>query len=134
MNYSQIVISVVILTCEAVCLWCPTHLFNKLLGSFYVLRQGWFLCFSILFWRTFFVWFFSFFFFFSDGHTADFLPQCLVPLLSCSPSPELTDVLFLWTYHGHSPSNWVQNLDSLNTRKLHSHGLGELLNESKWII
>lgn len=132
MNYSQIVISIVTLIYEAVWLWCHTYLFNKLCGGFYVLRLAWFLCFGILVWRIFlFAFFFLFFtwahcwFFASMSWTTTVLlpipwaDRCIVPMdISWSQSIKLSSKL----------------KDSLNTRKFHSHGLGELLNESKWVI
>lgn len=83
-----------------------------------------------MFWHSVLEVVFLFAFFFLFFQMSILLIFCLNVLSHyLFPFSWLTDVLFLWTY-GHSPSNWVQNVKTLNTWKLHSHGLGGV---AEWV-
>lgn len=97
--------------------------------GFCILRQSCFLCFGILFWRIFWGFFFLSFFFFRWAHcwffclnvlnhylfSFSWADRCIVPMdISWSQSIKLSSKL----------------KDSLNTWKLHSHGLGGV---AEWV-
>lgn len=92
-----------------------TPLFNKLLGGYVFWEEAGFYVLAFCFGGFVLFCFFLFFLFFRWAHCWFFASMSWTTIRS--PSPELTDVLFLWTYHGHSPSNWVQNLKTLLTHE-----------------